>query len=104
MNENTQNHTPSTTAIIVMVAATLVTNNTDHATWPVPESTRYIIPHSEQTFSSVGQSLSVKELPVTEDFGQKIGAIYASLLERQEPLGAEFEAVWDKNAAQLYES
>ena len=104
MNENIQDHTPSTTAMIVMMAAALATNTTGDATWPVPESTPYIILHNEQTFSSVGQSLSVKEFPATEDFGQKIGAIYASLLERQEPLGAEFEAVWDKNAAQLYES
>lgn len=31
-------------------------------------------------------------------------AILQPLAEQQEPLGAEFDAVWDANAAELYES
>ena len=30
--------------------------------------------------------------------------VYDSLLQGQEPLGAEFEAIWDANVAELYES
>ena len=30
--------------------------------------------------------------------------VYESLLKDQEPLGAEFEAVWDANVGDLYES
>ena len=29
---------------------------------------------------------------------------YITMMQGQEPLGAEFEAVWDANAADLYES
>ena len=34
----------------------------------------------------------------------RIAEVYASLAEDQEPLGSEFEAVWDANAATLYEA
>ena len=30
--------------------------------------------------------------------------VYDSLLKCQEPLGAEFEAIWDANVADLYEA
>ena len=30
--------------------------------------------------------------------------VYDSLLQGQEPLGAEFEAIWDANVADLYEA
>jgi hypothetical protein len=32
----------------------------------------------------------------------RLSIIRAALLQGQEPLGAEFEAVWDANAAELY--
>lgn len=32
-----------------------------------------------------------------------LAAVYASLSEGQQPLGADFEAVWDANAEKLYE-
>jgi len=41
---------------------------------------------------------------VKESFGQQIAEIYALLLEGQEPLGAEFEAIWDANVDSLYEA
>ena len=40
----------------------------------------------------------------TEEFAQGLAEIYADLLERQEPLGAEFQKVWDENVDKLYES
>ncbi len=40
----------------------------------------------------------------TFDFAREIAEIYAKLLEGQEPLGPEFEAVWDANVRTLYES
>ncbi len=39
-----------------------------------------------------------------KEFAEKMAAIYSSIAERQEPLGAEFEAVWDANVADLYEA
>ena len=35
---------------------------------------------------------------------RKHADVYASMLQGQEPLGAEFEAIWDANVAGLYES
>lgn len=37
-------------------------------------------------------------------FASEIAKIYAVLLDGQEPLGAEFEAVWEANVDQLYET
>ena len=49
-------------------------------------------------------ALTHVEPSTAQDFGREIAAVYASLSEGQEPLGAEFEAVWDANVADLYES
>jgi hypothetical protein len=38
-----------------------------------------------------------------EELDAEIAAIYKSLAERQERLGAEFEAVWAANIEELYE-
>ena len=35
---------------------------------------------------------------------QEISQVFASLSEGQEPLGSEFEAVWDENLDILYQS
>ena len=35
---------------------------------------------------------------------QEISQVFASLSEGQEPLGYEFEAVWDENLDVLYQS
>ena len=35
---------------------------------------------------------------------QEISQVFASLSEGQEPLGPEFEAVWDENLDVLYQS
>lgn len=40
----------------------------------------------------------------SDDFGREIASIYAMLSESQEPLGADFEAVWDANVDSLYEA
>lgn len=36
-------------------------------------------------------------------FEQQISEVYADLADGQEPLGAEFEAVWSENVDELYE-
>ena len=37
-----------------------------------------------------------------QEFANRMASIYARLLEGQEPLGPEFEAVWDEHATELY--
>jgi hypothetical protein len=48
---------------------------------------------------SAGSDAPISILETTRD---EIAEIVASLLEDQEPLGAEFEAVWDNNVGDLY--
>lgn len=38
------------------------------------------------------------------NFDQEIVEVYAMLSDGQEPLGAEFEAIWNDNLSQLYNS
>ena len=37
-------------------------------------------------------------------FRASMGQIYADLLSRQEPLGADFDRAWSENIEQLYEA
>ena len=39
-----------------------------------------------------------------QQFANEIASIFAELSKDQEPLGADFKAVWDANIAELYES
>ena len=49
--------------------------------------------------------LYLEVAPLTDaEFAQRIAGFYTSLAEEQEPLGPEFEQIWDNNAADLYES
>lgn len=81
---------------VAVVAASL-------ASWPTREPPVYVSNHSEATFSSFRETLTFGP-PVAHSFEQGIADVYAILSKDQEPLGAEFEAVWDANAAQLYNS
>ncbi len=38
------------------------------------------------------------------DFERELAGIFASLREGQEPLGPEFEAIWEENLDALYQS
>lgn len=52
-------------------------------------------------------SLSNELVPVSTtdmEFAKGIAGLYASLAEGQEPLGREFEEIWDTHAEDLYES
>ena len=104
MNESVQYHVPTATAAVVSLATALGVSDVSNTPWPSHESPLYVTRYNEPTFSFVGQSLIIMDLTTAEDFRLKISAVYASLSEGQTPLGAEFEAVWDNNIDQLYES
>lgn len=85
--------------------------------WPHPLESNYKSHHLDSTHRTIElnptHSLSeenfVTFFPQTSfvsevDFAREISKFYANLLEGQEPLGAEFEAVWDENTDILYES
>lgn len=101
MNENFQVSNLSTTTAILAVASFL---GPDHATWPDQEEPRYVTTHERPTSSSPDKSLRLWQPSATRTFGQAIASIYASMLDNQVSLGAEFEAIWDANVSRLYES
>lgn len=67
--------------------------------WPVQAPPAYSLDHITSSYSSLNRSLNDQQ-----EFAHRISAVYATLLEKQESLGADFEAVWDENVDRLYES
>jgi hypothetical protein len=89
-------NTPSTLMIGITAAAISAANTA----WPAYPGASYETFHSRPSYSS----LRFEPYVVRESFGQQVAEIYALLLERQEPLGGEFEAIWDANVDSLYEA
>lgn len=103
--------TPPTLAQIAIVSASLMVSMPTFASATRTDirSERHAVPYSIiASSSSYGPvATSIKELTgdVSEsDFIGSITKFYASLLERQQPLGAEFERVLYDNLWDLYES
>lgn len=59
---------------------------------------------AQPTFSAFEETLISSKDTDIQEFAQEIASVYATLAEGQKPLGREFEAVWDANIEQLYES
>ena len=96
---------PSQTAAGVVVFALGAAMAAGPANWPVREVPIYIVPQVAGTYSPfVDKAVVIAPTLAADEFAREIAGVYAALSERQEPLGAEFEAVWDANAADLYES
>ena len=74
-----------------------------NAEWPVHKPI-YSTNQSSPTFRSIQFSRAVEPKMTLHDFAQEISQVFASLSEDQEPLGSEFEAVWDENLDVLYQS
>lgn len=100
MNELVQYRTTPSTFAVVGLAAAMAAG----AAWPAYETPAFVTEHSGSTYSFFEESLTLDEPSTAQGFGREIAAVYASLSEGQEPLGAEFEAVWDANVANLYEA
>ena len=99
-------HFPTiTTATTTAVVDNAVSILADPAPWPTHEFT-YKVSQDAPSFSNYIRTLiSDYELSVTlQTFASEIEMIYSALSEDQEPLGSEFEAVWDAHLHELYES
>lgn len=104
MNNILQNH-PSQTAAGALVVAFSATMAASQAHWPTREVPAYIVPQTTRTYSSfVDEAVVVIPRLDSDIFAREIARVYAALSNGQEPLGAEFEAVWDANIDSLYES
>lgn len=95
MNEIQYRAATATAAIVGLNAALAI----GQATWPAPEPL-YVTDQNSPTFSFFDVSLNTTD----QDFAKEIASVFAELSKGQEPLGAEFEAVWDDNLDALYES
>jgi len=103
MNEIVQNRT-SQSAAGTLVFALSAAMATGPVAWPVRDTPIYIVPQTSGSYSPfVEQSLIVAPPAESNLFEREIAGVYASLSEGQEPLGAEFEAIWDANVDSLYE-
>jgi hypothetical protein len=104
MNSLIENNTPSPTVgilAIVSMSATLVAVNVN---WPAPARPAYEMLDNYSSHPLAGHQHGLPALGEQINFAQEISEIYAALSEGQEPLGAEFEAIWDENVDSLYET
>jgi hypothetical protein len=93
--------TPSPVLIAGLAAAALSGASVDH--WQAANTRSYATRQMQSTYSSVAKHIKLSTPPMTSDFNSKLTSIFTSLLASQEPLGSEFEAVWDAHLDQLYE-
>lgn len=99
MNEIVLPHTTTATASVFPLNAAI---NADNAAWPAYTPV-YSTNQSSSTFSFFEMSRAAEPKMDMHDFAQEIAQVFASLSEGQEPLGSEFEAVWDENLDVLYQ-
>ena len=100
MNEIILPHTKIATTPIFLLNAALAVGD---AEWPVHEST-YSMDQSSPTSSFFKPFCSAELKMTAHDFAQEVSQVFTSLSDGQEPLGSEFEAVWDENLDVLYQS
>jgi hypothetical protein len=104
MNEIVQ-HRTSQSAAGPLVFALSAAMATGHVAWPVRDTPIYVVPQTSASYSPfVEQSLILAPQSNSSLFAREIARVYASMSEGQEPLGADFEAVWDANVDSLYEA
>jgi hypothetical protein len=84
---------------VIGLSAALAVGTTN---WPVRETPAYVTIREGSTFSYFERSL--KFSATEQDFADSVAGVYATLLQGQEPLGPDFEAIWDANVADLYEA
>jgi len=71
--------------------------------WPQREPTNYTINKVDSTYSYTENWVDFLSFEESGTFANGIAQIYASLLDGQEPLGSDFEKIWDENTGYLYE-
>lgn len=96
MNELSFPNAVTATAAVVGLNAALASSGVGYAT--AEES--YVV---DQMMPTIGMSKDIVLGPSHDNFAARVADFYFALSERQQPLGVEFEAVWDANVNELYE-
>ena len=91
--------TPTRGTIALAVGAAIVAGQFNYPAFELP----YQIDQAGRTFSSFIEPLGRVVYP-NEAFVETIASVFSSFAERQEPLGAEFEAAIFANIEELYEA
>jgi hypothetical protein len=89
------------TFVVVGITAALATGT---ANWPDRVKPIFETKHVGASYSSFEKTLTFAQVSDEANFANQLADVYAALAGNQEPLGADFEAVWDANVAILYES
>lgn len=98
-------HFQTITATTTTVVDDAVSALADQAPWPTQESNYKVSQNTPSYSNYIGNLISDYALSVPlQIFASQIGMIYSALSDGQEPLGSEFEAVWDAHLHELYES
>lgn len=94
-----------TTLRKIGAAALAVTAAPIEIPWPSGVPVRYTVTDNSPSYSAIAEQIksSISDLN-SSYFAGRISEFYASLSKGQEPLGFEFESVWDANVDKLYES
>ena len=88
---------------LFIVKPLLLAGLTAQSLQPIPGHIRpYTIIGSSKTFGQLENMFTGDYEDATSDFEESMTAFYASLLEKQEPLGKEFEDVLEENRWNLY--
>lgn len=97
MHDITFPRVASATVAIVGLHAVLAASP---AEWPVKEQTYYL----KEAVPTVSFFKNHAVKVAVEEFAHQIASVFAALSKGQEPLGSEFEAIWDSNVDILYEA
>lgn len=90
-------------ATFVVGLAAVMTNGEPE--WPTQDNTgSYSVAQSASTFSERNLAPTRQSDPQEDDFKLEMASVFASIADNQEPLGKEFEDIWDNNAESLYEA
>ncbi len=96
-----------TTATATAIVARIFGMTPNQEDWPKNELI-YVVQQNAASFSSYESSMLMGRdnmvSAAAQEFSNEIAEIYSALALGQEPLGSEFEAIWDANAIDLYES
>jgi hypothetical protein len=72
--------------------------------WPHTKNFAGTWTHGGPSSSGFGQDLWPAATSHTSQFEGQLAAFYAEFIDGQEPLGPDFEAIWDANVRTLYEA
>lgn len=99
---STQTSQTATGALAFAVGAVIAAGQ---PAWPVRETPNYVVTQTASSYSQFSEQVMVAaQQPAHADFVRDMAAIYASLSERQERLGDEFEAAIFVDLDSLYET